>query len=337
MKTTMKKFCAECGKEFEPPYKPAPGRPVKFCSVDCYHKSRNGHIYAACKTCGKRIKVFRSKLHNHPTHNRYCSVACYQEQRRANRKPKNAPQRSKKRFNLTCGNCGKDFTVATWEMKADRKYCSKECFYKGRREIRSLRKCQHCGKEFQPVPTETRRNPAIFCSRRCHFEAKRVRHQCKTCGKFFQTTKSKADKGNFYCSAKCSGEAKRLIIMRKCSYCGRSLARKPCTNRKNVFCNKLCHDDWQREQSRIKLGDRMIYGADWRRQRQKALKRDDFRCKICGVRNNILVHHLIPLRVFRGDRERANALSNLLTVCAACHGRIEGKFFMEPIKEVNRG
>lgn len=87
------------------------------------------------------------------------------------------------------------------------------------------------------------------------------------------------------------------------------------------------------------------YGPNWPAQRQAALARDGRRCRLCnapeppGRQHD--VHHLRPLREFLLEAgagaavnlaratfppdvyERANALSNLLTVCRACHRRLE--------------
>jgi DEAD/DEAH box helicase domain-containing protein len=85
------------------------------------------------------------------------------------------------------------------------------------------------------------------------------------------------------------------------------------------------------------------YGPNWRQQRQKALERDGFRCRICGaagredltgfeepVRSVTLhVHHKRPFRDYsytRGVNENyldANKLDNLVTLCPSCHRQAE--------------
>jgi 5-methylcytosine-specific restriction endonuclease McrA len=54
-----------------------------------------------------------------------------------------------------------------------------------------------------------------------------------------------------------------------------------------------------------------------------ARKRDDYRCQICGRQGTpragwLHVHHKIPIR-FGGP----DALSNVVTLCAGCHWRVE--------------
>jgi DEAD/DEAH box helicase domain-containing protein len=75
------------------------------------------------------------------------------------------------------------------------------------------------------------------------------------------------------------------------------------------------------------------YGPDWARARDKARARDGYRCRQCGAPEREgrahQVHHLEPFRHFgyipganRNDR-MANALDNLITMCATCHHRAE--------------
>ena len=67
------------------------------------------------------------------------------------------------------------------------------------------------------------------------------------------------------------------------------------------------------------------YGPNWARQRDLARARDGFRCQVCGapeIEKSHHVHHKIPFRMFE-SAEQANQLSNLITLCNACHKRVE--------------
>jgi DEAD/DEAH box helicase domain-containing protein len=67
------------------------------------------------------------------------------------------------------------------------------------------------------------------------------------------------------------------------------------------------------------------YGPNWARQRDLARARDGFRCQVCGapeIEKSHHVHHKIPFRMFESV-EQANQLSNLITLCNACHKRVE--------------
>lgn len=82
---------------------------------------------------------------------------------------------------------------------------------------------------------------------------------------------------------------------------------------------------------RWKGGKEPYYGSNWMEQRRKALKRDDRRCVECGLTEDehrqqyeigLDVHHRTPIRTF-DDPANANTLDNLVTLCRACHNRIE--------------
>jgi len=62
------------------------------------------------------------------------------------------------------------------------------------------------------------------------------------------------------------------------------------------------------------------YTCVFRSNRIKVLERDSFMCQICHVKNNLEIHHVIPLRN-RGTDD----MSNLLTLCKSCHGIEESK------------
>jgi DEAD/DEAH box helicase domain-containing protein len=87
------------------------------------------------------------------------------------------------------------------------------------------------------------------------------------------------------------------------------------------------------------------YGPEWTKIRLRVRTRDGFRCQVCGRPENgpsnypsgtmLLgtsrehdVHHRVPFRTFRDetgriDRERANQLTNLITLCPECHRKAE--------------
>lgn len=77
------------------------------------------------------------------------------------------------------------------------------------------------------------------------------------------------------------------------------------------------------------------YGPNWDSQRKKCLERDFYECRVCGKTNSEMsrepaVHHITPRRNFReGDWKSMNSISNLITLCHSCHGKLEGKFCAE--------
>ncbi|MBC8505885.1 MAG: DEAD/DEAH box helicase [Chloroflexi bacterium] len=72
-------------------------------------------------------------------------------------------------------------------------------------------------------------------------------------------------------------------------------------------------------------GDRNYYGANWDKQRRAALERDQRICQVCGVKQGSVshhVHHKMPFKAFDSYLD-ANRIENLLTVCPACHQKVE--------------
>lgn len=63
------------------------------------------------------------------------------------------------------------------------------------------------------------------------------------------------------------------------------------------------------------------YGPHWPALRDRVRARDGYRCQVCGTpetERSHDVHHKIPFRSFASP-EQANQLSNLITLCPACH------------------
>lgn len=72
------------------------------------------------------------------------------------------------------------------------------------------------------------------------------------------------------------------------------------------------------------------YGPNWPKIREAVRKRDQFKCQVCGAgetNRQHEVHHKIPFRSFMRDgiidREQANRLENLTTLCPSCHKKVE--------------
>ena len=66
-----------------------------------------------------------------------------------------------------------------------------------------------------------------------------------------------------------------------------------------------------------------VYGSRrWRRVRAAVLRRDGFRCRVCGHGGRLEVHHVNPLWRSAGDPFDADGLE---TLCRACHFERHGK------------
>lgn len=62
-------------------------------------------------------------------------------------------------------------------------------------------------------------------------------------------------------------------------------------------------------------------------KREKALKRDNYKCVKCGSQNSLVVHHKDGQG--RGKKNKNNKLKNLITLCRACHVREHRKELLE--------
>ncbi|MCE9647139.1 MAG: DEAD/DEAH box helicase [Chloroflexi bacterium] len=72
------------------------------------------------------------------------------------------------------------------------------------------------------------------------------------------------------------------------------------------------------------------YGPDWPKIRDRVRARDGYKCQVCGAVESGRqhdVHHKVPFRSFMRDgildRELANRLENLTTLCQNCHHKVE--------------
>jgi 5-methylcytosine-specific restriction endonuclease McrA len=66
------------------------------------------------------------------------------------------------------------------------------------------------------------------------------------------------------------------------------------------------------KKARVKLSQ-----EDYRELHQQILRRDGWRCQLCGSMQNLEVHHIM-FRSQNGD----DSDENLITLCAECHARV---------------
>lgn len=71
---------------------------------------------------------------------------------------------------------------------------------------------------------------------------------------------------------------------------------------------------------------RRLYPSNWDEIRKRVLFRDGFKCKTCGSRENLEVHHVIPL-----SKGGTNTLDNLVTLCRKCHEAIHQAHKPKPL------
>ncbi|WP_435186914.1 homing endonuclease associated repeat-containing protein [Halobellus sp. EA9] len=189
--------------------------------------------------------------------------------------------------------------------------------------------------------------------------AKRVSVECTVCGKTQQRLQSDlAGKQNVFCSRDClhtwrseefTGDSHPLTdrIEVECEWCGDTLDRKPSVVERRTyhFCCYDCMGEWRSEYRAgedapaWEGGGELYRGPNWLKQRKRAVERDNRTCQRCGCTEEdhfekygreLSVHHLTPVREFyreAGNEEpdfaEVNALENLVTLCVACHRKIE--------------
>lgn len=223
-------------------------------------------------------------------------------------------------------------------------------------------KCDYCGKIFNKKPSLIERSDNDFCSNSCkgkwtagerHPQYDQIEVNCANCGEGKTVPPSQYEKtNNHFCNAKCqaeyedrSGQANSAWMGGKkkvcCTQCGNFLEVHSYRfeDGKDFFCDVDCRGNWATESFSgenhpLWEGYSENYGEDWLKLRNKARKRDDGKCQICGIDKEQLgkwpdVHHIEPVKSFE-EPEQANFLDNLVCLCSSCHGKVEQGEIIEP-------
>ena len=196
------------------------------------------------------------------------------------------------RVEKSCECCGDTYTVKKYR-KDSAKYCSEAC--RTRDTVAGWNKKDH---------------PVLDCER---------------CGSTY-TVPPHQEQSSRYCSVECKNGPRATV---KCEQCGNEYGVKKHKEDSSRYCSLSCRDTafetrFAGENSpRWKGGKVGYYGANWRKQREKTLKRDSHTCQDCGSQENLHVHHVHKIRLF-DNPEDANYLENLTTLCQHCHKKWEG-------------
>lgn len=216
--------------------------------------------------------------------------------------------------NAACHVCQAPIWMDAYRARQPgKKYCSRPCQVLGLQR-RMVFACQHCGEEVSQPLSQYHAHKTHVCSARCHDAMRR-------------TTLLGENNPAFR-----SGGA--LV---RCGQCGTDLIRpqNQVHKAKRQFCNATCYGLWQRgrftgpNSPTWRGGTVEDRGPDWTRQSRAARERDGFACQLCGTKRLVHAHHIIPFREFgyvRGlndHHKAANVLSNLISLCASCHQRVE--------------
>lgn len=128
-----------------------------------------------------------------------------------------------------------------------------------------------------------------------------------------------------FCSNECAKDPDKRQVTITCPNCEETFERRQSLD--TTYCSMAC---WG-EDNRVTADIDELYRGIWHRQRQLALRRDGYRCVVCGISDDrhreqfghgLDVHHFVPVRRFiecgRPPRE-AHALKNLVSVCWTHH------------------
>lgn len=214
-----------------------------------------------------------------------------------------------KRVDTNCENCDSKVSYLPNQSNSELHFCDGSCrsrYFGEQMENKLVRDCKNCGQKFEYCPSDERK----YCSKSCYDNggrtgrtANRKRISCQYCGDEFSRAVSKIQQSN-----------------------------------KN-FCSESCRDSWvsetftQENHPRWVDNDDKRYGPNWSNVRETCIERDFGRCRSCRMDRDkhkkkfgtdIHVHHKTPLRTFDGP-EKANKLSNLITLCVVCHRTIESE------------
>jgi len=158
---------------------------------------------------------------------------------------------------------------------------------------------------------------------------------CTVCGKSFTRQPSRLAHGRGkHCSAACQYAARRAApkigVAMVCVGCGVPFTRWPSQLRQKRGCGKYhsraCRDAHRKGAQHPQWigatthGPR-YYGAHWQAAKRAARQRDGA-CVRCGATSGLHVHHRIPWRLWE-DKDAANELCNLETLCESCHRPVE--------------
>jgi len=221
--------------------------------------------------------------------------------------------------NRQCAHCDTEF-----HCEYEKKYCSEECLSEGIASARTSEQsysgakerteCQICETSFEYYPSEKR---GLYCPTCVETE------QWRTTPNLVGSNNPRWKGGKQTAS---------------CEICEETVERWPSEFTDVTLCSGSCRSKWLADtfvgenHPNWKDTEKLAYGPGWDRIRRLAVKRDGYRCQICGITKSELgqnpdVHHIIPVRWFvkSEDHTRADAhsLENVISLCRSCHRQAE--------------
>lgn len=281
MKHCIKKTeltCENCSKQFK----------RRDDAIELYKEKCDGRIL--CKNCYGGLNKKKKRKVLNPT---------------AKESGRFSP-RGNPYYTITCKYCGKEFEVKYAERS--REFCCKSCQTKGsdRVSIKGKSSCLVCGKEFNHYGAH------IVCGRKCFAKymsdvrwgennpnwiprEDMEKSKCPTCGKIFSYGRANLHKGQkrYFCSLKC------------CRTFGANKYKKV-ENKEGLIINSKEYDNFIEYDSNP-------YPSNWTDELKDKIKtRDGHCCQLCGVKEDLEVHHVDYIKDNCED-------NNLITLCKKCH------------------
>lgn len=249
---------------------------------------------------------------------------------------------------LSCLVCAKQFQVPPSQVKAGRRYCSRECqavaqLGAGNANWKGpvIGVCLMCGKETRVKPSHAARGEGKFCSYACAAKWKsvkavgydpktRIKRQCAVCGKDIFVKPSHVATEGVYCSRVCMAEGYRRAL--------RGLANP------NYRHGRADTTEWRREWAKkwraANKAKVRIWNAQTKAKRRRAtgkytekdvaylMRQQAGVCVLCGcsLDSGYHVDHRVPLA--RGGH---NGVGNLQLLCPPCNMK-KRTFFMVEIR-----
>lgn len=156
-------------------------------------------------------------------------------------------------------------------------------------------------------------------------KCEKIKKNCKTCKKEFSIYPSQAKEGQgIFCSQSCRRPYKAQL--RKCEYCQEEYWAKPCYDRKNKtgktrFCSLKCWYSINKKEKHINWrgGQAKRFNENYWHWKGSLLKRDK-ECRMCGVKDKLEAHHIIPY----SDELVRWEISNGIILCKKHHHMVAG-------------
>lgn len=229
---------------------------------------------------------------------------------------------------VKCNFCGDIFEKTKSQYKRSKKqFCSKKCRQDYDKSYRVSVECVNCKDMFDVPKWRYKRATKFFCNKTCKkaYELRStIQCRCDLCGELTRKPIYRFSRYDLhFCDWKCKHAydiSSREDV--NCSYCGKDIEIQGC--RFKAYGKWFCDNDCKFPYYHNPEHEAIYYGKDWKTIRLKALNRDGFLCQICGSnkKDMLVVHHIIPVKEF-DTLDQAHDLSNLVTVCRACHCKIE--------------